>query len=141
MSNLTLPLTISHRFGACIAENVTAFLRTTYRELGSIDSLIGANKHSGRVLSSRARDELIGDSYGGNTIIITCSNMGKIHEAINVCTQLQAEGVNKKIAIVKGQKLDKVFKRIKSLVRLRLKLGPSFKINDQAFNDFDEVVE
>ena len=67
--------------------------------------------------------------------------MGKIHEAINVCTQLQAEGVNKKIAIVKGQKLDKVFKRIKSLVRLRLKLGPSFKINDQAFNDFDEVVE
>jgi hypothetical protein len=141
VSDSTLPLTISHRFGASIAEKVTESLRTIYRGLGSIDPLIGVNENSGLVLCSRTRDELIGASYKGNTVIITCSNIGMIREALNVCTQLQSMGITKTIALVKGPKLDVIFERIRHLVQLSASLSYPFVFSGNSFNDLDEVLE
>lgn len=142
VSDFTLPLTISHRFGAIIAEVVTRFLRTIYRdELGPVNALLGANTNPGRVLCSSARDDLIRASRDGNTIIMTRTNNGIIREAVEICTQLQDAGVHKQIALVKGPILDKTFERIKSLFQLRLRLSSTLKLKSRTFNAFEEVVE
>lgn len=121
---------------------MTGFLKTIYRAHGGkIDLLVGANINPGRVLSSRARDELIGASRNGDTIILTRTNNGIIREAMEFCTQLQAAGVHKKIAHFKGPKLDKSFEIIKSLVQLCLHLNSSSKVCGRTFNHFDEVKE
>lgn len=103
--------------------------------------LIGAGNNSGRVLTSHARSELIGASCNSNTLIITCSNIGIVREAMIVCAQLLAAGKSKSIALVKGPKLKETSEQIKSLVRCQLVLGTPFKISGRAFDDVGQVLE
>ena len=133
---------MSHRFGGRIAEDVTGFLKTIYRAQGeAIMPLIGAGDNSGRVLTSHARSELISASCNSNTLIITCTNIGIVREAMVVCDELLTAGERKRIALVKGPKLKETSEQVKNLVRLQLGLIPTYKIYGHAFADVGELLE